>query len=91
MLEDIREKQGVDFRVIALDMNAARRDKLLAMVHTIYDGQVPHNITVADIDVGKKIIGDWTGGLGCNAVLEVRYFTVSKGFRSKYSLQGCWQ
>ena len=27
---------------------------------------------VADITEGKKLISDWTDGIGCNAVLEVR-------------------
>ncbi|KAI0697010.1 chaperonin 10-like protein [Cytidiella melzeri] len=70
MLEDIHKKGVVTFRVVALDPNGPRRDKMLAMVKTIYNGEVPENISVADLGEGKAIVDDWTGLLGCNAVLE---------------------
>lgn len=71
MLESIRAEKGVQFQVVALDPNGARREKMTAMVETIYGGLVPENVSVADLDVGKDIINSRTDSLGCNAVLEV--------------------
>ncbi len=71
MLESIRAEKGVQFQVVALDPNGARREKMTAMVETIYGGLVPENVSVADLDAGKDIINSRTNSLGCNAVLEV--------------------
>ena len=71
MLEDVHAKRGVEFRAVALDPNEQRREKMLSMVETIYGGRLPKNIAVANLDDGQTIINDWTGSLGCNAVLEV--------------------
>ncbi|KAI0087451.1 chaperonin 10-like protein [Irpex rosettiformis] len=71
MLEDIRAERGVQFRIVTMDLNGTRREKMLAMVESIYGGQAPPNIAIADLDAGRDIINEWTGSLGCNAVLEV--------------------
>jgi hypothetical protein len=72
MLEVIRATKGVEFQVVALDPNESRRTKMIAMVNTIYTGRLGflHNVVVTDLEAGKNVIKEWTGSLGCNAVLE---------------------
>lgn len=71
MQEDLSSTRGVVFRIVAVDTNGPRREKMIAMVEKIYGGQQPENVVVIDPEAGKRIINDWTDSLGCNAVLEV--------------------
>lgn len=56
---------------MAIDLSESRRDKVAKVVEKI--GGVPGDgvFKVAAIEEGKKIIADWTDGLGCNTALEV--------------------
>jgi hypothetical protein len=58
-------------RVIAIDLSESRRAKIAKVVDKL--GGVPGNgiFKTATIEEGKKIVADWTGGLGCNTALEV--------------------
>ena len=57
---------------MAIDLTESRRVKIAKVVDKL--GGVPGNgiFKVATIEEGKKIIADWTNGLGCNVALEVR-------------------
>ena len=68
---EVREKTGLEFRVIAVDPNASRREKLQAVLATISTNIQANSVVVADIPEAKDVASKWTEGLGCNAVLEV--------------------
>lgn len=72
MLESIQEDKGLDCRVVAVDPNDSRRKKMDA-VYTKIAGKNKQScaFVVATIDEAKELTGLWTGGAGCNAVLEV--------------------
>jgi hypothetical protein len=54
-----------------MDLTESRRIKVAKVVEKI--GGMPGGgvFKVATVEEGKKIIADWTGGVGCNAALEV--------------------
>ncbi|TCD60034.1 hypothetical protein EIP91_010855 [Steccherinum ochraceum] len=71
MLSEIRKKASLKFRVIAVDPNASRREKMQAVLTSISTDFDADTVTVADIPQAKDIVAHWTGAAGCNAVLEV--------------------
>lgn len=69
MLNDVEKATGSHFRIIAVDPNDARRAKMEKIAEAI---QVPaERFVVADIPQAKQAMGEWTNGIGCNAILEV--------------------
>lgn len=72
MLESIQKDKGIDYRVVAIDPNESRRTKMDA-VYAKIGGKDKRSraFVVAAIDEAKELAGLWTGGAGCNAVLEV--------------------
>lgn len=70
MLEDVVKAKGIQYRVVAIDPNESRCEKMRKIVDTI--GGLSHGyFRVASISEGKKVVNEWTGDIGCNAVLEV--------------------
>lgn len=74
MLEDIAQSRGIQYRVVAIDPNESRRSKMQRIVPSLDISQLG-TIRVADIPEAQEIVGEWTAGLGCNAVLEVCILT----------------
>ncbi|KAF7798491.1 hypothetical protein EIP86_009712 [Pleurotus ostreatoroseus] len=61
------------YRIIAIDPLVSRREKLSDVLSVIkqahgYKGEV----SVEDIENSRRIVDEWTGNVGCDAVLEVR-------------------
>lgn len=67
----MKAKNSEGARVIAVDLSESRRNKALHIVNTL--GGVPNGgvFKVGSAEEAKKIVADWTKGLGCNAALEV--------------------
>lgn len=70
MLENVIEAHKLQGRVVAIDPNSSRREKMEKIARVIGDGSSV-SFHVADITEGKKLVNQWTGDVGCNAVLEV--------------------
>lgn len=72
MLEGIHRDNEIYCRVVAIDPNGSRRDKMNA-VYAKIGGKDKQSFpfVVANIDQAKELISLWTGNAGCNAVLEV--------------------
>lgn len=76
MLEDVAKAKGIQYRVIAIDPNESRCEKMRKVADTI-GGLLPGSFRVANISEGKKVVNEWTGDIGCNAVLEVGKYILS--------------
>ena len=75
MLQTLQSREGLESRVIAVDPLESRRKKMSDILAAI-QGQAKHdNVAVVDIEAAKTITDEWTGSVGCNAVLEV-IFTI---------------
>lgn len=83
MLEELRRKEGVSYRVVAIDLIEARREKMKKILDAIRTtstdttsgvdhGSLVPVVEVADREEGKTLVEKWTDGLGCHAILEVR-------------------
>ncbi|KZT64642.1 hypothetical protein DAEQUDRAFT_678176 [Daedalea quercina L-15889] len=72
LMEDIRAEKDLVCQVVAIDPNESRRKKMEAIYAKI-GGQDKQCCTfvVAAVDEAKELAKSWTGGAGCNAVLEV--------------------
>ena len=70
MLDEVVKTKGIQYRVVAVDPNETRRTKMEKIAKFI--GVSPGSFQVADIQDAKQVVSDWTTGIGCNAVLEVR-------------------
>jgi len=72
MMESIRTEKGLDYRVVAVDPNESRRKKMEAVYAKISSQEKQSGaFVVAAIDEAKELAKLWTGGAGCNAVLEI--------------------
>ncbi|KAH8073808.1 chaperonin 10-like protein [Cristinia sonorae] len=71
LLAEIHEKSGVTFRVVAVDPNASRREKMQSVLALPSFPPNIDTVVVADIEDAKGVVARWTGGVGCNAILEV--------------------
>ncbi|KAH9915625.1 chaperonin 10-like protein [Fomitopsis serialis] len=72
MMENVRTEKGLDYRVLAVDPNESRRKKMEAVYATISRQEKQSGaFVVAAIDEAKQLAKLWTGGAGCNAVLEI--------------------
>ena len=73
MLQNVRKDKRIDCRVLAIDPNESRRIKMDSVYARIGDTDKQScAFVVAAIDEAKELTRLWTGGAGCNAVLEVR-------------------
>lgn len=71
MLQTLRSRDGLEYRVIAVDPLRSRREKMSDILAAI-QGQAKHdNIAVVDVEAAKTATDEWTDSIGCNAVLEV--------------------
>lgn len=60
------------FRVVGVDLNQSRREKMKAMYAAMGEsGKGIGEFVVASVDESKDIVKKWTDGIGCNAVIEV--------------------
>lgn len=75
MLEDLAKAKGIQYRVVAIDPNESRCEKMRKVADTI--GLSPGSFRVSNISEGKKVVNEWTGDIGCNAVLEVGKYILS--------------
>lgn len=72
MLDVVTTRQ-LPFRIIAIDRNESRREKMKAIYAAIdAGGKGTGEFAVCSIDEGKNKVKEWTAGVGCTAVLEVR-------------------
>ncbi|GJJ14830.1 hypothetical protein Clacol_009098 [Clathrus columnatus] len=71
LLEQLESNKSQSTRIVAIDLLESRRTKAAEIVKKI--GGVPGNglFKTATIDEGKKIVAEWTGGLGVNAAIEI--------------------
>ncbi|KAF8587038.1 alcohol dehydrogenase [Ramaria rubella] len=71
LLDQLQTKGCHGTRIVAIDLTESRRIKAAQIVEKI--GGVPGNgeFKVATVEEGKKLVADWTNGLGCNAALEI--------------------
>ena len=79
MLDEVVKAKSIQYRVVAVDPNESRRIKVEKIVKCI--GVSPDSFQVADIPRAKQIVVDWTGGVGCNAILEVSYVPCCRSMR----------
>ena len=72
-LLDVLATRQVSYRIVAIDLLPSRREKMKAVFSAIGpSGKGDGEFVVLDMDGAKALVKEWTGGLGCNAVLEVR-------------------
>lgn len=77
-LLDVLATRQLPFRVVAIDPLESRREKMKAVYAAIdAPGKGSGQFVVHNIDDAKSLVKDWTGGVGCTAVLEVRNYSVS--------------
>ncbi|TFK27963.1 alcohol dehydrogenase [Coprinopsis marcescibilis] len=65
--------RNIPYRIVAIDPNASRREKMKAVVDKVLesDGKQGGEFAVVSIDEAKDKVKEWTNGVGCAAVLEV--------------------
>lgn len=85
MLEDIVQSTRIPYRVVTVDPNESRRDKMQKIATNLSLSQLG-TIRVADIPEATQIVGEWTAGIGCNAVLEVSISTYPRTLASESAL-----
>jgi hypothetical protein len=71
-LLDMLATRQMTFRVVAVDLVEARREKMKA-VYAVIDpsGKGTGEFVVASANESQEIVQKWTDGMGCNCVLEV--------------------
>lgn len=71
-LLEMLSSRKLAFRIVAVDLVEARREKMKTVYETIdQSGKGPGEFIVASADESKEIVKKWTNGVGCNVVLEV--------------------
>ncbi|KAF5382719.1 hypothetical protein D9615_002837 [Tricholomella constricta] len=71
-LLDALATRKIPFRIVAIDLLEARREKMKAVYDAIdASGKGSGEFEVLSADDAKVLVDDWTGGVGCTAVLEV--------------------
>jgi hypothetical protein len=64
--------QNLGFRIVAIDPNDSRRNKMKALYAAIHPSGRGHGeFVVASVDEGRETVKGWTNGIGTTAVLEV--------------------
>ena len=89
MLDALATRQ-LPFRIVAIDLLEARREKMKAVYAAIDEGgKGMGEFVVLSIEEAKGKVKEWTQGIGCTAVLEVG---VSDGFgrQTTHGDLGCW-
>ncbi|KDQ17588.1 hypothetical protein BOTBODRAFT_29760 [Botryobasidium botryosum FD-172 SS1] len=70
-LVDMLAARKVPYRIVAIDLVEARRQKARVMYDTIDRAERGEGeFVVASIEESKGIVEQWTQGVGCNAILE---------------------
>ena len=87
LLENVAKTKQIEYRIIAIDPNESRRDKMEKISKVVSTSGL---VTVADIPHGKDIVAEWTYNIGCNAVLEVRDFAQSSHMQDLTASIDCW-
>ncbi|KAH9480320.1 Medium chain reductase/dehydrogenase ucsI [Psilocybe cubensis] len=71
MLDAVANRK-ISYRIVAVDPNESRREKMKAVYEAIdASGKGTGQFAVCDIEESKKVVKEWTSGVGCTAVLEV--------------------
>ncbi|KAF8967064.1 alcohol dehydrogenase [Flammula alnicola] len=71
-LLDVLATRKLPYRIVAIDLNEARREKMKAVYAAIGEsGKGNGDFIVLSIDEATAKVKDWTSGTGCTAVLEV--------------------
>ncbi|KAJ7465283.1 chaperonin 10-like protein [Mycena latifolia] len=71
-LLDMLSAQPLPFQIVAIDPVESRREGALAVYSKIdQSGKGSGKFVTQSIDDAKKTVQDWTGGIGCSAVLEI--------------------
>ncbi|KAL4080828.1 chaperonin 10-like protein [Scleroderma citrinum] len=68
---DFLHANGSDFKIVAIDPVETRRNKVTAIYSKISCDQTRGFLEVADINESKRLVSEWTNGIGCNVVFEV--------------------
>ena len=69
---DLLATLKVTYRIVAIDLVEARKKKILAVYQTLPpEARGKGEFVAASPEEAKKIISEWTGGVGANGVLEV--------------------
>lgn len=71
LLDMLGDVPAINYRVVAIDPIASRREKVKSVLAVLTPTATPPRAVVADIEEGKQLVKEWTHGIGCNAVLEV--------------------
>ena len=71
-LLEMLSSQKLAFKIVAVDLVEARREKMKAMYDMIHQsGKGSGEFVTASIDESREIVKKWTNDVGCNVVLEV--------------------
>lgn len=85
MLDVVATRQ-LPFRIVAIDPIEARREKMKAVYAAIdAGGKGTGEFTVCSIDESKDKVKEWTAGVGCTAVLEVRARGLDGNYKKKFT------
>jgi len=89
-LVDVLATRKVSYRIIAVDRLPSRREKMMDVFSAIGPSGKGNGVFNAlDMDGAKAFAKEWTGGLGCNAVLEVgRSIVPAMIYESSFSAGG---
>ncbi|RDB17970.1 putative zinc-type alcohol dehydrogenase-like protein YbdR [Hypsizygus marmoreus] len=71
-LLDVVATRQIPYRIVAIDLLEARREKMKAVFAAIDpSGKGDGEFVVLDMDAAKAQVKKWTGAVGCTAILEV--------------------
>ena len=85
-LLDVLATRVLPFRIVAIDPAESRREKMKVVYSAIdVSGKGTGVFEVHSIDDARAVVKDWTGGVGCTAILEV---SMMKLQFSKHPLTG---
>lgn len=75
----------IKYRVVAIDLNEGRRQKIEAIYAAIpADARGVGMFVAAAPDKAKAVLMEWTVGVGCNAVLEVSNPLIKNKISTQY-------
>lgn len=72
-LLDALVQKGLPYRIVAIDINQSRREKMEKVYEAIgSDGKGQNGeFVVQSLEEAKETVAKWTGDVGCTGVLEV--------------------
>jgi hypothetical protein len=89
---DILATRNIPYRMVAIDPNEARREKIKAVYGAIgSDGKGAGEFAVLSTDEAKIKVNEWTNGIGATAVLEVNLNVTIWCYSGPYSVSGRWE